>query len=85
MEGVKGPSPEIQDWYLKSIFPNRLTNILLGLISDMGVSDDRHYDQNIENKIENLGLQECSLKNRSFWKLVISLETSFFNVNMFLM
>ena len=45
MEGVKGPSPEIQDWYLKSIFPNRLTNTLLGLISDMGVSDDRHYDQ----------------------------------------
>ena len=30
---------------------------------------------NIENKIENLRLQECSLRNRSFWKLVISLET----------
>ena len=30
---------------------------------------------NIENKIENLRLQECSLKNRSFWKLVILLET----------
>ena len=29
---------------------------------------------NIENEIENLRLQECSLKNRSFWKLVISLE-----------
>ena len=29
----------------------------------------------IENKIENLRLQECSLKNRYFWKLVISLET----------
>ena len=29
----------------------------------------------IENKIENLRLQECSLKNRSFWKLVILLET----------
>ena len=29
----------------------------------------------IENKIENLRLQEYSLKNRSFWKLVISLET----------
>ena len=24
----------------------------------------------IENKIENLRLQECSLKNRYFWKLV---------------
>ena len=29
---------------------------------------------NIENKIENLWLQECSLKNRSFLKLVISLK-----------
>ena len=29
----------------------------------------------IENKIENLRLQECSLKYRSFWNLVISLET----------
>ena len=30
---------------------------------------------NVESKIENLRLLECSLKNRSFWKLVISLET----------
>ena len=30
---------------------------------------------NIENKIENLRLQKCSIKNRSFLKLVISLET----------
>ena len=30
---------------------------------------------NTENKIEHLRLQECSLKSRSFWKLVISLET----------
>ena len=30
---------------------------------------------NIENEIENLRLQECFLKNRSFWKLFISLET----------
>ena len=29
----------------------------------------------IENKIENVRLQECSLKNRSFWKLIVSLET----------
>ena len=29
----------------------------------------------IESKIENLGLDECSLKNRSLWKLVISPET----------
>ena len=30
---------------------------------------------NIESKTENLQLQKCSLKNRSFWNLVISLET----------
>ena len=30
---------------------------------------------NIEYKIENLRLEECSLKNRSFWKLAFSLET----------
>ena len=29
----------------------------------------------IGNKIEILRLQKCSLKSRSFWKLVISLET----------
>ena len=29
----------------------------------------------IESKIENLRLQEYSLKHRSFWKLVISPET----------
>ena len=30
---------------------------------------------NIENKIENLQIQESSLKNRSFLELVILLET----------
>ena len=39
---------------------------------------------NIENKIENFHLQECSLKNRSLSKLVISLEASFFNVTVFI-
>ena len=39
---------------------------------------------NIENKIGNLHLQEFSLKNRSFWKLVISLEASFFDVTAFI-
>ena len=29
----------------------------------------------IGNEIENLRLQKCFLKSRSFWKLVISLET----------
>ena len=28
----------------------------------------------IENKTENLRLQECALKNRSFWNLGISLK-----------
>ena len=45
-----------------------------GFISDMRVTDCRHYNHDIENKIVNLPLQECSLKNRSFWKLVISLK-----------
>ena len=30
---------------------------------------------NVERKIENLRFEECSLKYRSLWKLVISLET----------
>ena len=30
---------------------------------------------NIKYRIEDLRLQECSLKNSSFWKLVISIET----------
>ena len=34
----------------------------------------------IENKIEYLRLQEWSLKNRSFWKLVISLETFLYEI-----
>ena len=37
----------------------------------------------IENKIENLHLQECSLKIGSLkivWKLVVLLEAAFFNV-----
>ena len=39
---------------------------------------------NIENKIESFHLQECSLKNKSFWKLVISLEVPFFDVTAFI-
>ena len=39
---------------------------------------------NIGNKIQNPHFQECSLKNRSFWKLVISLEASFFDVIAFM-
>ena len=39
---------------------------------------------NIENKIENLHLQGCSLENRFIWMLVISLEASFFNEAVFI-
>ena len=52
-----------------------LSNTSLDFISDMGVTDHRHYFYNIENKIENHQLQESFLKNRSFWKLFILLET----------
>ena len=52
-----------------------LSNTSLNFISDMGVTDHRHYVNNIENKIENRRLQESFLKNWSFWKLVILLET----------
>ena len=40
MEGLRSPTPEIQNCYLKKHFPNMLTNT-----SDMGVTDHRHYDQ----------------------------------------
>ena len=36
---------------------------------------ETQYDRDIENKIENLRIKECSLKNRLFCKLVLSLET----------
>ena len=48
-----------------------LSNRSFDFISDMEVTDHKYYDD-IENKIQNLQLQECSLKNRFFWKLVIS-------------
>ena len=74
MEGIRSPSPDIKNSFLKNIFLDMLSNTSLDLISDMGATDHRHYIDNIESKIENLYLRECSLKNRSFWKLVISLE-----------
>ena len=45
MEGVRSPSPEIKDCYLKNIFPDMLSNTSLDFILDMGVTDHRHYDQ----------------------------------------
>ena len=52
-----------------------LSNTFLDFISDMGVTDHRHYVDCIESKIENRRRQESFLKNRSFCKLFISLET----------
>ena len=45
MEGVRSPSPEIQDYYLKNIFPNMSSDTSLDFISGMGLTDHRHYDQ----------------------------------------
>ena len=61
-----------------------LSNTFLAFISGMGVTDLSSMIDNIENKIESLHLPECSLKDRSLWKLVISLETSFYNVTVFI-
>ena len=59
-----------------------LSNTFSDFISDMGVTDHRHcMIDSIENKIESLHFQQCSLKNRSLWKLVISPEASFFCCN----
>ena len=77
MERVRLPSPEIQGCYLKNIFPSLLSKTFSDFISDMGVTDHRHMIDNKEKKLENLRLQECSLKIRSLWKLVILLEASF--------
>ena len=62
MEGVRSPSPEIWDYYLKNIFPNMLSNISLDFILDMGLTDHHNIIDNIENKKENLRLREYSLK-----------------------
>ena len=47
---------------------------LLFIISDMRVTDHRHYDRLHRKQNRELRLQECFLKNRSFRKLVILLE-----------
>ena len=44
MERVRSPSPEVYDWYLKSIYPNIFSNTSLDFISDMVVIDHRDYD-----------------------------------------
>ena len=66
-------------------FSNTFSNIFLDFILDMEktlITDCMIYK--IENKIESLYLQECSLKNKSFWKLFILLEASFFDVTVFI-
>ena len=45
MEGVTLSSPEVLNFYLKSIFPNKLSNTFLDFISNLGVTDHRHYDR----------------------------------------
>ena len=47
---------------------------LLFIISDMRVTDHRHYDRLHRKQNRELRLQECFLKNRSFRKLVILQE-----------
>ena len=47
----------------------------MDFLLDMGVTDHDIIINNIENKKENLRLQEYFLKNRFFLKLVISLRT----------
>ena len=49
-----------------------LSNTFSDFISDMGITDHKHYGQYTENKVESPHLQEYFLKNRSLWKLVIS-------------
>ena len=44
MEEARSLSPEIQDCYLKNIFPNVISNTSRDFISDMGVTDHKHYD-----------------------------------------
>ena len=45
MEGVRLPSPEVQDCYPKNVFPNVLSNTFSDFISDMEVYYQKHKDQ----------------------------------------
>ena len=44
-EGIRSPSPEIQDYYLKNIFPSMFSNTYSDFISDMVVTDHTQYDR----------------------------------------
>ena len=57
----------------KNIFLNLLWNTFSDSFPDMGVTDHRHYARyDRKKKLESLRLQECSLRNRSLWKLEAS-------------
>ena len=53
MEEVRSSSPEKQDCRLKNVFRNMLSNTILDFISDMDVTDYKHYDQSYSKKIKN--------------------------------
>ena len=52
-----------------------LSNNSLDFISDMGVTDHRHCDRQFREQKRESSSSGCSLKNSSFWKLFIYLET----------
>ena len=45
MEEVRSASPEICGCYLKNIAPNMFPNTSLDFISDMRLTDYKHYDR----------------------------------------
>ena len=44
MDGVRSPGSEIKNCYLKTLFPNMLSNTSSNFISDTGVTDHKYYD-----------------------------------------
>ena len=74
MEKVRLPSRKIQDCYLKKHFTKYVVkhafefDFRYELILSTMIND-------IENKIGSVRLHEYSVKNRSSWKLIISLQT----------
>ena len=65
MEEVRSSSPEKQDCHLKNVFRNMLSNTTLDFISDMDVTDYKHYDQSYSKKIKIPRLQVRSLTVRA--------------------
>ena len=73
MEGVRSPSPEIQNCY----FSDMLSNVYLDFISDVRVTDHRHYDR-YYTKYN----RKSSTKGLLFEKQILS-EVSYFARNMY--